>query len=211
MRARLEINETAPQSVSTQETTMNDYRVYTKTNNGRIIAETTVQADNIESAQRKAFRQAKKDGLIPNEKHNASYGTMGWVANGENQYRRSVVFGDRFKSRAYELHLEMIWDDDEAYDDSKEALDDWEYSLDNDLDAMKKEQERVTQEWLLYFNSSDMECLMHANRLYTKSNVLASDIKYLEELIVKSYGGVALPLRVIKGIAQHTQDRGSAA
>ena len=87
---------------------MTDYRVYTRTNNGRIIAETTVQADNPESAQRKAFRQAKKEGLIPNEKHNPNYGTMGWVANGENQYCRSVVYGDRFKSRAYELHLEMI-------------------------------------------------------------------------------------------------------
>ena len=108
MRARLEINETAPQSVSTLETTMTDYRVYTKANNGRIIAETTVQADNPESAQRKAFRQAKKDGLIPNEKHTAPYGKMGWVANGENQYRRIVVYGDRFKSRAYELHLEII-------------------------------------------------------------------------------------------------------
>ena len=100
--------ETTETAASNEETKMNDYRVYTKANNGRIIAETTVQADNLETAQRKAFRQAKKDGLIPNEKHNASYGTIGWVANGENQYRRGVVYGDRFKSRAYELHLEMI-------------------------------------------------------------------------------------------------------
>ena len=92
----------------------------------------------------------------------------------------------RFMSAVTETLILCGWEDDEAYFDSKETLDDWEYSLDNDLDAMKKEQERVTQEWLLYFNSSDMECLMHANRLYTKSNVLASDIKYLEELIHSS-------------------------
>ena len=89
----------------------------------------------------------------------------------------------RFMNACYYILIACGWDDDEAYFESKEALDDWENSLHDDLDAMKKEQSIITADWLLCHKSENPIDQREASRFATKSNVLSSDIRYLEGII----------------------------
>ena len=85
----------------------------------------------------------------------------------------------RFMNACYYILIACGWDDDEAYIESKEALDDWENSLHDDLDAMKKEQLIITADWKYIVGSDNPVDIAEARRLYQRSVIVASDIRYL--------------------------------
>ena len=92
----------------------------------------------------------------------------------------------RFMAAVTETLIACRWEDDEAFQIASDVLTDWEYTLHDDLDAMKKEQSEITKDWAYYHKSDNTDDTVEANRLYTKSNVLSSDIRYLEGLIHSS-------------------------